>query len=93
LDSRELLVLLESPLKDSTSPELVRGAIEAGLRWPTPTSYWAELAVRWLEEGAPMDEDLVKLLDELNNTRQSPQNLRHRAFALARRFEGSKDAR
>lgn len=90
MDSRELLVLLESPLKDAKSPELVRGAIEAGLRWPTASPYWPDLAVRWLEEGAPMDGDLVKLLDVVNNTKQFPQHLRHRAFALARRFERSR---
>jgi hypothetical protein len=93
LDSRELLVLLESPMQDVRSPALVRGAIKAGLRWPTPSPYWPELAVRWLEEGAPMDADLVTLLDAVNNTHQFPQVLRQRAFALARRFERSKGTR
>ena len=76
LDSRELLVLLDCPMRDVTSPELVRGAIEAGLRWPPPTPYWPQLAVRWLEEGASMDGDLVKLLDAVNNTHHFPQDLR-----------------
>jgi hypothetical protein len=51
MDTRELVLLLESPLEDITSAKRVRGAIDAGLRWPTP--YWPDLAVKWLEEGAP----------------------------------------
>ena len=38
------MVLLESPMRDVASPELVHGAIEAGLCWPTPTPYWPQLA-------------------------------------------------
>lgn len=85
LDSRERVVLLESPQKDVTSRELVRGAIEPGLRWPTP--YWPELAVRWLEEGAALDSELVKLVDAVASNDHFPQGLRHRAFALARWFD------
>lgn len=70
-----------------TSAELVRGAIDAGLRWPTP--YWPELAVGWLERGAPLDAETAKLLNTVVDTGQFPQRLRHRAFALARRFEKS----
>lgn len=81
------MVMLESPLEDVTSPELVRSAIDAGLRYPG--RYWPELAVGWLERGAPMDGDIVKLLDTLADTDHFPQHLRHRAFALARRFEKS----
>lgn len=85
MDSRELVVLLESPQEDVTSAELVRGAIEAGLRWPSP--YWPDLAVRWLEEGASLDSELVKLVDAVATNGHFPQSLRHRAFALARRFD------
>ena len=87
LDTRELLALLESPLEGITSAERVRGAIDAGLRWPTP--YWPELAVKWLEEGVAFDADIAKLLDNVAGTSQFPQRLRHRAFALARKFEKS----
>ena len=87
MDSRKLVVLLESPLHSVHSAELVRGAINAGLRWPTP--YWPELAVRWLEQGAPLDAEMAKLLDAVVAASHFPQNLRHRAFALACRFEKS----
>lgn len=89
MDTRELVVLLESPLEDITSAERVRGAIDAGLRWPTP--YWPELAIKWLEQGAPMDTEMVALLDTVAEANQFPQQLRHRAFALARSFEKSRN--
>jgi len=91
VDSRELVVLLESPHTDVTSPELVRGAIKAGLGWPTP--YWPGLAVRWIEDGASLDSELAKLLDAVAAKGHFPQSLRHRAFALARRFDRAQGAR
>lgn len=91
MDSRELVVLLESPQKDVTSPEFVRGAIKAGLRWPT--SYWPELAVRWIEEGAGLDSELASLVSAVAANENFPQSLRHRAFALARRFDRAQVAR
>jgi hypothetical protein len=83
----KLLILLKSPLESITSGEMVRGAVHAGLDWPTP--YWPERAVKWLEEGAPMDAQTAKLLDIVASAEGFPQGLRHRAFALARRFEKS----
>lgn len=91
MDSRELVVLLESPQTDVTSPELVRGAIKAGLRWAT--AYWPELAVRWIEEGASFDRELANLVDAVAANKRFPQSLRHRAFALARRFDRARGAR
>lgn len=91
MDSRELVVLLESPHKDVTSPELVREAIKAGLGWPTP--YWPELAVRWIEDGASLDSELAKLVDAVAANEHFPQSLRHRAFALARRFDRAQGVR
>ena len=81
----KLLVLLKSPLESVTSAEMARGAIRTGLDWPTP--YWPDLAVKWLEQGAPMDAETAKLLDTIAGAEGFPQGLRHRAFALARRFE------
>jgi hypothetical protein len=83
----KLLVLLESSLESVSSVDMVRSAIHMGLGWPTP--YWPELAVKWLEQGAPMNLETAGLLDALAATARFPQGLRHRAFALARRFERS----
>ena len=84
MDGRDLVVLLESPMDEVGSVELLRSAIDAGLRRPTP--YWPELAVRWLEQGAPMHVGTMKLLQAVASNGDFPQDLRHRAFALALRF-------
>lgn len=87
MDSRELVMLLESPMEDVGSVEVLRSAIDAGLRSPIP--YWPELAVGWLEQGAPMHVGTLKLLEAVASTGNFPQDLRQRAFALVLRFEKS----
>ena len=87
MDSRELVMLLESPMEDVGSAEVLRSAVDAGLRSPTP--YWSELAIRWLEQGAPMHVGTLKLLDAVAGTGDFPQDVRQRALALVRRFEKS----
>lgn len=84
MDSRELVMLLESPMEDVGSVEVLRSAIDAGLRSPTP--YWPELAVGWLERGAPMHVGTLKLLEAVASTGTFPQDVRQRAFALVLRF-------
>jgi hypothetical protein len=86
-DQRDLIVLLEGPLSDYASyPAKVREILIAGLTWET--DYWAELAVRWIEGGAPIDAEICELLDQFQN-KPFPQNLRHRARAASRRFRRS----
>lgn len=85
MDQRELIVLLEKPFSEySGEPAKVREVIVAGLAWPMP--YWPDLAVRWIEDGAPVDLGICELLDQIERTPHFPQNLRHRARAASRRF-------
>ena len=85
MDQRELIILLEKPFAEySDEPAKVREIIVAGLSWPMP--YWPELAVRWIEDGAPIDLDICELLEKIEHTLHFPQNLRHRARAASRRF-------
>ena len=49
--------------------------------------YWVSLAIAWLEQGAPLDIELVAALDEIAVTKSFSQGIRHRAFALARRWQ------
>lgn len=85
MDARQLVVHLESPYAkyDSAiaSPQEV---FLAGLNWPM--EYWAGLAVGWLEQGAPIDAYVAAALDEVAKKPFS-QAVRHRAFALVRRWE------
>ena len=63
----------------------------AGLRWPTP--YWCGLAVDWLEQGLPVDDDIVELLQTVAANRSFPQSLRHRAFSVYKRSTKHQGAR
>jgi len=85
MDYRTLLPALEAPRSEYVSESVsVREIVMAGLDWPT--SYWPELAVAWLEDGAPMDNDIADLLLRIADTKTFPQNLRHRSAALARKW-------
>ncbi|WP_267126697.1 hypothetical protein [Xanthomonas sacchari] len=57
----------------------------AGLSAIWPSDYWAGLAIGWLEEGAPIDSEIAQVLDAMVKGPFS-QSVRHRAFALARRW-------
>lgn len=50
----------------------------AGLCWPT--EYWVELALRWIEQGAPVDADVAAALETLSE-KQFSQRTRHLAKA------------
>lgn len=86
MDARSLVVHLKSPLSAYTPVECgAREVVLAGLNWPT--EYWAALAVGWLEQGAPLDAEVASALQALVEKKHYSQNIRHRAFAIARRFE------
>jgi hypothetical protein len=61
-----------------------REVILAGLLWQT--DYWPGLAVAWLEQGAPIDKEIVEALELVSSKEHFPQHLRHRSFAIARRW-------
>lgn len=60
-----------------------------GLRWQTP--FWPDLAVAWLEQGAPLDAEIAGCLDEIASRNKWPQRLRHRAQALHRVWLGASE--
>lgn len=63
----------------------VKDILLAGLRWEA--EYWPSLAIAWLEQGAPMDKEIMEGLDDISDNKHFPQSLRHKAFAFARRWE------
>lgn len=85
MDPRTLVAHLESSyttyVPESAS---VRNVILAGLQWPS--DYWSGLAVSWLEDGAPIDEDIAVQLEKLSISPTMPQALRHRASRLLQRY-------
>ena len=60
--------------RDYDPVELVRYALSA-------SDYWAELAIRWLEQGFPV-RGLKEELQALESQSHRPQRLRHRARHL-----------
>jgi hypothetical protein len=82
----QLLIHLETPFihyVPAVAP--ARDVLVAGLKWST--SYWVGLAVNWVEQGAPIDEEIAAMLDMIAKTKHFPQALRHKSFAIARRWE------
>ena len=85
IDQRSLVVLLQLPLAGYRDvPVAAREVVVAGLRWDT--DYWPSLAVSWIEQGVPLDQELVDLLIEIGKQSRWPQQLRHKAKALVRRW-------
>jgi hypothetical protein len=86
MDPRSLLLHLESPYR-AYDPSLgtPREVILAGLT--CPSEYWVDLAITWLEQGAPIDQEVAAHLDAIAGNKQFSQNVRHRAFALAQRWQ------
>src|SRR4051812_446333 len=85
MDPRKLVIHLESPFaKYDASAVPVREVLVAGLSWET--EYWPGLAVQWLEQGADVDAEIAALLDTVAARKHFPQSLRHKAFAIARRW-------
>jgi len=80
------LLPLEQPYSAASHDDLaLRASVVAGLA--SGMEYWAGLAIDWIESGLPMDAELAELLLELAKRRTMPQRLRHRAFALAKRWQ------
>lgn len=59
-----------------------RPVVLEGLAAYWPSDYWASLAIAWLEDGFPMDEDIAGLLEKGTKSQAWTQRVRHRAFAL-----------
>lgn len=51
------------------------------------SEYWAGLAVRWLDDGFPMDETVARAGDEMVAAKRGTQADRHTLFRLIRRYE------
>jgi hypothetical protein len=92
MDTRPLLVHLESPFAEYTSGLVpAKAVVLAGLRWET--DYWPSLAIDWLEQGCPVDDEVHDSMLAVAANLNFSQQTRHRAFTLCRRWERYKIAR
>ncbi|WP_246226477.1 hypothetical protein [Pseudomonas atagonensis] len=51
------------------------------------SEYWSGLAIKWLDDGFPIDHNLSALLLQCASRKVLSQSARHKAFSLARRWE------
>jgi len=49
--------------------------------------HWTSLAVRWLADGFPIDQTIVRAGDEMVEAKRGTQADRHTLFRLMRRYE------
>jgi hypothetical protein len=81
----ELVSKLIKPLTEldtsTYDPKLV---VLAALTWPTDG--WMNVALAWIEQGVPLDEELVSALEAVSASKHNAQAIRHKAFALAKRW-------
>lgn len=61
--------------------DLVVFALTGPMRWG-----WGAHAVAWIELGFPVDNELAAALEQVAQDKRFPQRVRHRAFAVARRW-------
>jgi len=81
MNSPRIVLPLEQPFAEFPGgPTDVKAVLLAGLSWPT--EYWVELALRWVEQGAPVDAEVAAVLQSIPSGPLS-QGVRHRARAAA----------
>lgn len=89
-----LLPLLQHPWSNAVNALKVANAssielprlVECGLRW-NGADFWPMMAMSWLEDDFPLNDDIADALDALSKRKGVQQTLRHKAFAMARRYE------
>lgn len=83
MDTRQLLLELETSFETYAGVAPVRDVVLAGLRYPS-SDYWAALGLTWVEQGAALDSEIVERLSEIaSSSRHYEQRTRHRASRLA----------
>ena len=80
MDTRTLLLHLEQPLQCYTGIVPVGHVVMAGLDYET-SDYWPGLAVGWLEQGAPVDSNVLQALARVSlfSAHPTPKRCRYKA--------------
>ena len=83
MDTRILLLHLEKPLQAYSGIVPVGDVVMAGLDYET-SDYWPGLAIGWLEQGAPVDSNVLQALARVSGINHFSQQIRHRSVAVIR---------
>lgn len=79
----ELVSQLIKPLSElDTSLFAPKRVVLEALR--CPTDGWMNIALEWIEQGVPLDEELVNALKNVSSNKHNAQAIRHKAFAFLR---------
>ena len=83
----KLLALLEQDYDSAVKActQGIRETLLAGLN--CPTSYWVECALKWLDQGALIDQDVVNHLNVISENKAYCQSTRHHALKLSKRWQ------
>jgi hypothetical protein len=81
----ELVSKLIKPLSElDTSLFAPKQVVLAALTWPTDG--WMNIALEWIEQGVPLDEELINALENVSANKHNAQAIRHKAFAFSKRW-------
>lgn len=83
-----LVVLLEQDYDVAVSlgTQDIRATLLAGLNWEIP-SYWVDCAIKWLEQGHKIDQEIFEILNLISENKAYKQSTRHKAFKIAKRWQ------
>lgn len=85
MDPRALVVYLESPYSEQRCDQPpAHEIVLAGLQ--APSEYWVNLAVGWLEQGAPINKEIIQELNSIATNKYFSQRVRHHSFALIKKW-------
>ena len=84
MQQSELVSKLINPLADLDAHVSSTAVIMAALTWPTQG--WVQAALDWIDQGALIDHEIVDALEVVAATKNYTQDVRHRAFAVAKRW-------
>jgi hypothetical protein len=63
----------------------MRATLLAGLFWET--NYWVDCALKWIEQGAEIDEEVFSRLQAISTNKNYPQSTRHTAIKQIKRWQ------
>ena len=83
----KLVALLEQDYDSAVigGTQGIRETLLAGLNWPT--SYWVDCALKWLIQGAKIDQEIVNRLNAISGNKVYSQSTRHQAYKLSKRWQ------
>jgi hypothetical protein len=91
LPQREVVAGLQQTFRDSGLSDAdfesvsLRDLVVCALR--SESVHWSGLAIRWLADGFPIDDNIVRAGDEMVAAKRGTQTDRHTLFRLIRRHE------